>query len=70
MAAFDFLLPPAEGARRADEGMAIISHRTSLSAEPYFPRATGTPVGRPSLRATFSRLEKGRASASALRTTP
>ena len=45
------LLPPGEGARRADEGKA--SHTTP-------PSELETPSPHPALRATFSRWEKGR----------
>ncbi|MEJ1095461.1 MULTISPECIES: amidohydrolase family protein [unclassified Pseudoxanthomonas] len=48
------ILPPSgEGARRADEGMAVTRQPSSLPADISLPH--------PSLRATFSRREKGRA---------
>jgi hypothetical protein len=50
MKAFDSLLPPGEGARRADEGMGMTGHSTPIRSGFFFPH--------PALRATFSRREK------------
>ena len=49
---FSSLLPPGEGARRADEGMNLSDRRGSFRGLESFP------LPHPSLRATFSRREK------------